>query len=162
MNLDRAQQLAETALDQHGLRNAGWAFAFDNASRRLGSCQYAKQRITLSRKLTALNDEAQVRDTILHEIAHALTPGHKHGPVWRQKAREIGARPQACVSSKDVVSPPPPFSFECPECGQRIPRYKRPNPRRSFMCRDCHGAWKAGRAHKPAPLRVIEHRIRER
>jgi predicted SprT family Zn-dependent metalloprotease len=32
----------------------------------------------------------EITNTILHEIAHALTPGHKHDYVWRQKFIEIG------------------------------------------------------------------------
>ena len=36
-------------------------------------------------------DIDHIRDTILHEIAHALVgPCHGHDAVWRQKAREIG------------------------------------------------------------------------
>lgn len=32
-------------------------------------------------------------DTLLHEIAHALTPGDGHGKLWQAKAMELGARP---------------------------------------------------------------------
>ena len=35
--------------------------------------------------------DEEVKNTLLHEIAHALVgPGHRHNRVWRQKAREIG------------------------------------------------------------------------
>ena len=64
----------------------------------------------------------QVRDTILHEIAHALVgPGHGHDAVWKRKCREVGARPERCGQAdmpegrwrgfvpglRDGVPPPP-------------------------------------------------------
>ena len=43
------------------------------------------------------SDEATIRDTILHEIAHALTPGQHHNDVWRRKATAIGCTGQRCA-----------------------------------------------------------------
>ena len=48
-----------------------WTFLFDRAIRRFGNCNYTKRQISLSAKLTLLNDEPVVRETLLHEIAHA-------------------------------------------------------------------------------------------
>ena len=87
-----AQQLAVGLIQEHGL--IGWRFRFDHARRRFGCCRSSEKTITLSRPLTILNSCAQVRDTILHEIAHALTPGDGHGVKWRAKCREIGADPK--------------------------------------------------------------------
>ena len=78
MNLFEASILARSLMSEHGL--ADWGFAFDHARRRFGACNYTRRRITLSRPLTLLNGIDEVRDTILHEIAHALCPGDKHGP----------------------------------------------------------------------------------
>ena len=39
----------------------------------LGTCSYVKKTIYLAKWYTELNDESEVRDTILHEIAHALS-----------------------------------------------------------------------------------------
>ena len=84
-----AAQLARSLMIQHGL--SGWAFRFDHARRRFGSCRYGEKTITLSRPLTLLNDDGQVRDTVLHEIAHALCPGDGHGPNWKAACRRLGA-----------------------------------------------------------------------
>jgi hypothetical protein len=89
---------------RHGLSD--WAFRFDHARRRFGSCQRQRKLITLSRPLTFLNNEDQVRDTLLHEIAHALTPGEGHSDRWRAKCVEIGAKPKRCYGDDEVVSPP--------------------------------------------------------
>src|SRR4051794_7171378 len=104
MNLYAARDLAITLMRQHGLSD--WTFRFDHARRRFGSCRTRLKLITLSRPLTFLNDEPQVRDTILHEIAHSLTPGDGHGPAWRRKCAEIGANPRRCYGDDEVISPP--------------------------------------------------------
>ena len=44
-----------------------------------------------------------MRDTILHEVAHALTPGDNHGPLWRRVCRQIGARPERCYTNDAVI-----------------------------------------------------------
>ena len=71
MDLQHARQLAIDLIEAHGLAPR-WKFAFDRAIRRFGNCDYTRRRITLSAPLTLLNDEEKVKDTILHEIAHAL------------------------------------------------------------------------------------------
>lgn len=131
-----AQKLACELLQRHGL--AGWSFAFDHARRRFGSCQWGKKRITLSRTLTILNGVEQVRETILHEIAHALTPGDGHGQRWRAKCLEIGAKPQRCYRDQEVLSPPrkaAAYLIGCKVCGWWADR--RRVTRRRLICRAC-------------------------
>jgi predicted SprT family Zn-dependent metalloprotease len=83
-------RLAEELLGRH-LPEGAWTFAFDSAKRRAGACDYTRRRITVSRYLAAKWDEEEVRQTLLHEIAHALA-GHAaaHGPKWRSVARGLG------------------------------------------------------------------------
>ncbi len=68
-----------------------WTFAFDNAKRRAGMCDYTRRRISVSRYLSARHDDDEVHQTLLHEVAHALA-GHDagHGPAWKRVARDIG------------------------------------------------------------------------
>ena len=123
MNLDAALALAQNLMHQHRL--AGWTFGFDRARRRFGCCNYSRQRITLSASLTLLNDESQVRDTILHEIAHALagqTAGH--GPAWQALARSLGCNALRCYGG-EVVQAPARFEGTCPGCQQKIRRLRR-------------------------------------
>src|SRR5919202_2449234 len=83
-------RLAEELLGRH-LPDGAWTFAFDTAKRRAGACDYTRRRITVSRYLAAKTDEDEVRQTLLHEIAHALA-GHAaaHGPSWRTTAQRLG------------------------------------------------------------------------
>jgi hypothetical protein len=112
MDIIEARELADTLMTEHGLTAAGWNFGFDNAVSRLGVCMIAKKSITISRHMTGAAEAEQVRQTILHEIAHALlgtrtvmfSPrrnGHTlaarpvekdfgHGPEWKALAASIG------------------------------------------------------------------------
>ena len=103
MHPSDAQQLAWGLIREHGL--VGWRFRFDHARRRFGCCRASEKTITLSRPLTILNSSEQVRDTILHEIAHALTSGDGHGAKWRAMCRAIGADAKRCYDDDDVRSP---------------------------------------------------------
>ncbi len=99
MDTRDAFDLTRTLLDTHGLTS--WSVEWDSARTRAGVCRFQEQTIGLSAPLTRLHDEAEVRDTILHEIAHALAgPQAKHGPRWRQLARSIGYSGRRCSFEK--------------------------------------------------------------
>lgn len=138
MNLYEAAHLARELMNRHGLHD--WSFAFDHARRRFGRCDYTHRRITLSKSLTFLNFLEEVRDTVLHEIAHALTPGAKHGPRWRAKCREVGARPVRCYTEQHVVSPPrrpARYLLGCPQCQWWVERHR--TARQPYICTRCRG-----------------------
>ena len=139
VDIDPARILATTLMRQHGL--VGWRFTFDHARRRFGCCKYARRTISLSRPLTLLNSEAEVRDTILHEIAHALTPGAGHGAKWKAMCAEVGARPTRCYRESEIVAPrrtPAPMQIGCPACGWWQDRRRRTG--RKLVCRRCRAA----------------------
>ena len=82
MKLDDAARLARTLMDYHCLGT--WVFRFDRAIRRFGCCNWTTRTISLSAVLTRSNTDEQIRDTILHEIAHALAgPRAGHGKLWK-------------------------------------------------------------------------------
>ena len=93
--LGAAIDLATELMDAHGL--VGWRIKLDHARRRAGQCDYTNKTISLSRLYVRHAETDHIRDTILHEIAHALVgPRHGHDAVWRQKAREIGCTATRC------------------------------------------------------------------
>jgi len=135
-----AQELARELMRRHGLFDAGWRFRFDHARRRFGCCHYGSKAISLSRPLTLLNGEAEVCDTLLHEIAHALCPGDGHGRRRRAKGRDLGAKPRRCYSDQTVASPPrrpAPYEWGCRSCDWWVERRRR--TRGTFVCVRCRG-----------------------
>lgn len=105
MTLDVAEHMMLELMDEHGLIDKGWIFEFDRAVRRFGCCHHSEMKLTLSRHLVELNDEFHVKNTMLHEIAHALVPArHGHDKVWRAKAIEIGCNGNRCYSP-EVIRP---------------------------------------------------------
>jgi len=139
MDIDPARILALRLMREHGL--IGWRFAFDHARRRFGCCNFTRKTISLSRPLTLLNTEDEVRDTILHEIAHALTPRAGHGPAWRAMCVRIGAKPQRCYTEQQVIAPPrrpAPLRIGCPQCDWWVDRHRRVT--RKLVCRKCRTA----------------------
>lgn len=100
-------------MDEHGL--TGWKVATDSAVRRNGQCDYRKKTISFSVHFVERNPESMLLDTLLHEIAHALTPGAKHGPIWSAKCREIGLNnPTRCTASD---MPKGKYQAHCVQCG---------------------------------------------
>lgn len=136
MKLNEARDLALRLMEKHGVSD--WTFEFDRAKKRFGCCNYTFKRISLSISLTELNDEDKVRDTILHEIAHALV-GHKHNHnhVWRRKAIEIGCNGERCYSSDKVVTPVAKYHATCEKCNKTYKRYRIPKYEQS--CGRCSG-----------------------
>lgn len=99
--LDRARQLTEDLLAEHGLD--GWRVRFDNAGRRLGVCRHSQKIIGLSRQHVAVGSDETTEDTIRHEVAHALAgPGEGHGARWKQIAARLGADPTATTDAPEM------------------------------------------------------------
>ncbi|UFU06826.1 SprT-like domain-containing protein [Ruania halotolerans] len=132
MDLNTALELGRQLLNEHGLTE--WQLRLDSARRRAGLCRYDTRTISLSRHLVPLLDDDAVRDTVLHEIAHALAgPRSGHGPRWRQIAVEIGASGQRCLPA-DAPAPPAPWEGYC-RAGHVHQRYRRPT--RPLACARC-------------------------
>src|SRR3990167_4704474 len=107
MELPKAKQLAQELMRKHGLQD--WTFHFDKAIRRFGMTKIKVKTISLSARLTELNNEEKVKDTILHEIAHALTPKAGHNWKWKMTAKSIGGNAQRTYSAETVVVTKPKY-----------------------------------------------------
>jgi predicted SprT family Zn-dependent metalloprotease len=135
MDISDAKKLARELMDQHGLSH--WSLRFDNARRRYGVCRHRRQEIGLSKMLVGMNEEPSVKDTILHEVAHALCPiWEHHGPAWRAKAVEVGCNPNRCYDGAAVATPEKPWLGTCPN-GHEVSRFRR--PRGEASCNKCGG-----------------------
>ena len=107
------------------IRCREWSFCFDRSKVRFGKCDYRRKRISLSGHLVDLNDEQSVRDTILHEIAHALAPGGAgHGAAWRSIALAIGCNGSRCYGN-EVQPRNRSTRIPADSCGRVIYRHRR-------------------------------------
>ena len=88
---------------------------FDRAKRRLGVCKHKRKHIGISSYMSKdpQTTAPQVKNTSLHEIAHAVVgPSRKsHGPEWKAKAISIGCDGECCGHS--FVSTPRTYEYRC-------------------------------------------------
>lgn len=82
--------MALDLMSEHGLTD--WTFRWDSARQRAGLCNRAKKELSFSGPLMSIWPVEHQRDTVLHEIAHALTTGG-HDEEWRRECIRIGADP---------------------------------------------------------------------
>ncbi len=132
MDLGDAYRMGTELLRHHGLD--GWTLAFDGAKRRAGVCRYDVRVIGLSAPLTRLHARDEVRETVLHEVAHALVgPRHGHDAVWVAQSLAIGGNGRRCVPS-DAPTVTAPWMGVCP-AGHTAERHRRPE--RVQSCARC-------------------------
>lgn len=126
-------RMARDLMIKHGLGH--WTLQWSFAKTVFGECNYRTMTISLSEPLVAVNTFEEARNTVLHEIAHALTPGAHHGPRFMAKCREIGARAERCCAAS-VVPTEGKYKGACACPGMVFNRHKE--PRGFHRCRKCH------------------------
>lgn len=129
MNTIEAARMARELMNQHKLYD--WRFQFDRSKRRIGYCQFIKKYISLSEPYTRINAVEHIKDTILHEIAHALAGAAAgHGIEWKLIAQSIGARPETCARAEELELPKSPYQAVCQFCQHTFRRFR--------LTRRCH------------------------
>jgi len=129
-----AHQLARHLLAVHRLSD--WSFAFNRSKRQMGCCLYGPKTILLSRHFVERNSWDLIRDTLLHEIAHALVgPGHGHDAAWKAMCLRVGAKPERLSNEPDM--PQGRWQASCNNCGVRFHKHRRPKRMKGWFCRRC-------------------------
>ncbi|MEZ5111633.1 MAG: SprT family zinc-dependent metalloprotease [Microbacteriaceae bacterium] len=130
--LNRVRHWADALIALH--LDESWSFAFDNAKRRAGQCDFTRKRITVSRYLAARFDDDDVHQILLHEVAHALVgPAAAHGARWLTAARDlgyVGGRTHMGETAVELA----PWIGTCP-AGHVAYRHRRPT--RAASCVKC-------------------------
>jgi len=131
-NLLKIEQLATELIIKHSL--TGWKFVWDeNPISRLGQCRYKSKEISISKKPATILPYEQLLDTLIHELAHALTPGAEHGKVWKGKCIELGCKPSACADvNLDAIHK---LKGSCPTCDAVM--YASRKPKSGIICVKC-------------------------
>ncbi len=131
-NLDAIAQLARHLFVQHQLQH--WSFQFDDGRKRAGCCRYDTRVISISYEFAKHAPDEEIRDTLLHEIAHALVgKAHNHDDVWRTQATAIGCSGQRC---HDIQFTTPRYIVKCErDCWVTTAERRR----RGVICKHCRG-----------------------
>lgn len=123
-----------TELARRGLHD--WIVIVDDTVRAIGRCFSGSRKITLSRRYLYTASDEQIRDTILHEIAHALVGGeHGHDNIWKAKAVELGAKPERCAAVSTLHK----YQLVCPNCSARFQKRSRRSVSKTY-CNKCRTA----------------------
>lgn len=109
----------------------GWRCNFTKVDRYIAACDHTNKRIIISIPHLNARSEAELLDTIMHEMAHAVVGhGQGHGAIWQKKAIELGAKPIPCAATNAdagrainiVETREAPqikaVNKSCPECGE--------------------------------------------
>lgn len=116
MDLYDADRAAHMLVSHH-LAGQGWRIQWNNSRSAAGRTKYASKVLEFSSLITRHVSNEEFIDTVLHEIAHALMPGAKHGPAWAAKYREIGGTGGRTWSDKAVEAAVSKWRLTCQNCG---------------------------------------------
>lgn len=141
MTKNEITNLAIRLLSNHNNLN-DWTFLFNKRKNSFGLCSYNKKTIELSSYLVESMTDSAIRNTIIHEIAHALTPGHGHDYTWVKKCIELGGDGKRCgdytkfkdgqESQTEIFSRISKYTLTCPCCGKQV--FLNRKPKRSYSC----------------------------
>jgi ribosomal protein S27AE len=131
MTRAEAVTFCHNKLAEHGLSKWHVRLTTDITSGFLGLCSHRDETIILSAQHIDIHDDKMVENTILHEVAHALTPGHSHDLIWRAKAKQIGCyNTEPCSNLSftpeaiDAIRSGALLEMEIEETIIRTPKYK--------------------------------------
>ena len=144
MELDKDIKLLCESLVQEHLDSIPYKIEYVEAPvRYLGKCVYKKDYFLLKfpiltfNKLKELGQEDEIKDTVLHEIAHAITTqkyGKKHGHdiYWQLTAKGIGCNGNRTADTDLTLYK---YVYECPKCHKRV--YKLRSYNHHVSCGKC-------------------------
>lgn len=122
-----------------------WEINFSNRKRTLGHCNCSKKIISISNAYLKTNPFPIMKDTLLHEIAHALhykkTGKTNHGNDWKKIARDVGCKPIRCADLKEVNLPSAKYIGTCPCCGNKTNLYRKVS--KLYSCNICSNKFDA-------------------
>lgn len=130
------QRETHELLKAHGLK--GWKVLFERSLHRAGSCRYERKEIVFSVHFMETSSPEERRNTITHEVAHALAGSHAgHGERWAAIHRELGGTanvkglmPQALATHEYFL-----WVGECSNCAYRTGLEEAPDG--VWICRAC-------------------------
>ena len=146
-------------------KGIGYRFGFNNRKRAFGVCYYTQKKISLSLPLCSENldkVDTNIRNTILHEIAHAfsvhvygISLGRGHGKYWKDIAIQIGCNGQRCFDGETVNRPKSKYTLVCDTCGRKTPKHRKSSL--LYACGSCCKVHNNGKYSEKYKLRFVEN-----
>ena len=165
MTICEIHNLATNLMKEHGLVEKGWILKWDNAKNRAGQCGIKRgiKYISLSKVVLPLHTDKSIKDTILHEIAHALAGIHNgHNHVWKRVALQIGCNAQRCYDdssfkqgAKEALIAQSKYTLTCPNCGKKRPAHRK--HKRISACGECCKKYNGGKYDEKFKWIVIQN-----
>lgn len=95
MNYTEDILIARTKAEMQRLKLEGWSVKIGSKRSEYGSACFVNKVIEISLPCANLSNDEGLRETILHEIAHALCDKNvHHGKKWKDTYRKIGGNPE--------------------------------------------------------------------
>jgi predicted SprT family Zn-dependent metalloprotease len=128
--------LVQEEMKWHGLLPC-WRVVYDSARTRAGQCDFGNRTLSFSCNLVKRGTAAEMREIVLHEIAHGLAGlNHGHDHRWRRIAVRIG-----CTSGKRCPNfqlAKPRWLLCCSRGCWQVPRFKRSMSQLKQKCTECN------------------------
>ena len=137
--IDDAKKMARELLDQHGFDYVQIEIS-NRMKRTLGLACFKRGKpevLKLQAHYICNNSTQDIKDTILHEIAHFIA-GYEagHNYKWQMACVKIGAKPQRCADNT-VDTAPAKWKLVCGCCKRNLgERHRRTNMSQRY-CREC-------------------------
>jgi len=109
--VDKYESIALDLMNYHGISNR-FTLGFSKLAKeilgltriRVEGEGIIKGEIILSKSHIEKDSENEIIETILHEIAHAITPGAGHTKIWQDTSKSIGGNGQAVKYCDGTIS----------------------------------------------------------
>ena len=101
---------------------------------KIGLCSYMEKTIYLSSYFLqgASCNYFKTKKALMHEVAHALTPGHGHDKVWKQMCRKLGGDDRLAGTMNE---PNMNWSIYCYSC--KVRSETKTYPGTNLICLNC-------------------------
>ena len=135
MDLLEAKKLCISLMVHHDLTFDNWYFKWSHGRTQYGTCSSRTTTITLSKVLVPLMSDSAVRNTILHEIAHAIVGCHHgHNNVWKRKAIEIGCNGTRTNNHGIANKVQAKYKAQCSSCGATHTKHRASRALHACTC----------------------------
>ena len=144
ITIKQLQELKETIIQE--FKSLGfevdllndYVFKIDGRSvQKAGSCIYSKRVITISKKAFINQTPRGIKNTMVHEMLHAITPRAEHGGLWLKYANDYNEAYGESVGiikqnfnefdlqlseseKQGLLERTYKYTLICPDCGQKF------------------------------------------